>query len=131
MDSSEEQRIMSEAEVMDHQTSASDFTPEESFWDRLRRWFMPSSTDQTLEYQQRLDTLDDMIVQHPEAPSNYVLRGELHLDAGFVDLAVSDFQKALSLASHQFEIETWGIITQTMRDRAMTGLERALRLQRR
>jgi tetratricopeptide (TPR) repeat protein len=103
----------------------------QNFWYRLRRWLMPTPKELTEDYQNRLEALDLTVSRHPEAISNYVLRGELHLSAGIYDLAVMDFQRALELGSRQFETERWGVITQAMRDRAYDGLNRALRLRAR
>lgn len=103
----------------------------ETLWERVRRSLLPTPAEQAARYEQRLALLDEAVARHPQASSNYVLRGELYLEAGFYDFAVMDFQKALELASRQLETERWGVITQTMRDRAYDGLNRALRLRAR
>lgn len=126
MEAAEDKRLIPEADPTE-----SNFNPDDSFWGRVRRWLLPSTVERAAIYQQRLVELDYAIERHPEAPSNYVVRGEHHLAAHFYDQAVSDFQQALELASQQLEVENWGLITQTMRDRALNGLERALRLQSR
>jgi len=100
--------------------------PPESFWQRLRKIVFGSSEG----IEQRLRSLSLAIEKYPEAPANYVLRGELYLDVGEYELAQSDFQRALELASAQFEVSDWGGIAQVMRDRAEVGLEKA-RQQRR
>src|SRR4051794_21626869 len=41
----------------------------------------------------RIDVLTAAIERSPEAPVNYVLRGEMLLDGGDFDLAADDFQK--------------------------------------
>lgn len=126
MDAAEDKRLTPEADQVENQPA-----PDETFWGKLRRWLFPSAAERAELYQQRLMELDYAIELYPEAPSNYVFRGEYHLAAHFYDQAVSDFQQALELASQQLEVEDWGLITQTMRDRALNGLERALRLQHR
>jgi Tfp pilus assembly protein PilF len=67
------------------------------------------------------------IEHNPDTPANYVLRGELYLDVREYELAAADFQRALELASAQFEASNWGGIAQVMRDRAEAGLARARR----
>jgi|FLYN01.1.fsa_nt_gi tetratricopeptide (TPR) repeat protein len=98
----------------------------ETFWERLKK-ILFSSREGT---EQRLRNLSLAIEKYPETPANYVLRGELYLDAGEYELAAADFRRALELASAQFEASDWGGIAQVMRDRAEAGLERARRLAR-
>jgi cytochrome c-type biogenesis protein CcmH/NrfG len=129
MESTDEHNLTTAAEVEPVSTSVSE-TPESPL-ERLRRWLMPTPVEQAKQYQARLEQLDNAIAHHPEAVSNYVVRGELHLEAGMVDLAVMDFQRAVELGAQQFDSERWGIITQAMRERACDGLNRALRLRAR
>jgi uncharacterized protein HemY len=78
-----------------------------------------------------LRDLNHAIADHPEAPANYVLRGELALETRDYSQAAADFEKALELASAQVETENWGILAQAMQDRAYRGLTQARRhLQR-
>jgi tetratricopeptide (TPR) repeat protein len=74
-----------------------------------------------------LRSLNRAIAEHPEAPTNYVLRGELALEIKAYDQAISDFKKALELASIQVETSNWGIVAQVMQDRAQLGLSEAKR----
>jgi tetratricopeptide (TPR) repeat protein len=119
-----------DVQLADTQAADANAAPENgAAWGWLRRWFLPTASEQAARYHQRLAELDQAIALHPEAVSNYVLRGELHLWAGYHDLAVADFQQALALGTQQLEAERWGVITQAMRDRAFEGLNRALRLR--
>lgn len=142
MDSVTEQRQPStEAEAGETRASASAFIPTmpatavsngqtESWLSRLRRWLMPTADERANEYAERLARLDQAVARHPVAASNYILRGELHLAAGMIDHAVRDFQQGLDLANRQLVVEDWGMVTQTLRDRAVIGLEQALARQR-
>jgi len=73
----------------------------------------------------RVELLTAAIELHPDAPANYVLRGELLLEGGDDELAVSDFHKALELAEDQAETANWGYIYRALADRAREGLRRA------
>ena len=86
----------------------------------------PRSRDERL-----LRSLNRAIAEHPESPTNYVLRGELALGTKDYNQAVADFEKALELASAQVESNRWGVIAQSMQDRAYAGLTQARRLARR
>lgn len=97
--------------------------PAESFWQRLKKALFGSNEG----IEQRLRSLSLAIEKYPQTPANYVLRGELYLGVGEHELAATDFQRALELASAQFEASDWGGIAQAMRDRAEAGLEKALR----
>src|SRR4051812_6637381 len=66
----------------------------------------------------RIDVLTTAIEKNPEAPVNYVLRGEMLLDGGDLDLAADDFHKALVLAQSRAEGANWGYIYQALADRA-------------
>lgn len=69
--------------------------------------------------------LDEAITLHPDAPVNYIVRGELYLRAGRCAQAAVDFQHALALAAAQFERDDWGVMAQALRDRAFAGLKDA------
>src|SRR5258708_7965573 len=69
-----------------------------------------------------LDELSAAIEHYPDAPANYVLRGELYLDEGQIALAAQDFQRALELADPLAESATWGYINEALADRAREGL---------
>lgn len=83
-----------------------------------------------VRYKRALDAisdLDDAILRHPEAPTNYVLRGEIYLRIGYNHLAIDDFEAAIALAAEEFEARRWGVIAQTMQDRARRSLQIARR----
>ena len=69
-----------------------------------------------------LEELTDAIERYPEAPANYVLRGELYLAEGRRDLAAEDFRRALSLADPLAQSANWGYINEALADRAREGL---------
>jgi tetratricopeptide (TPR) repeat protein len=91
------------------------------FW---RRWW-PSAQERQAQLEDRLRGLDEAIARHPDEPANYVVRGELYLKLNHYDLAARDFQRGLELARRDLETRNWGIVAQTMQDRALKGLERA------
>ncbi|MCU0496629.1 MAG: hypothetical protein MUF87_04670 [Anaerolineae bacterium] len=119
-----------------HDTRAGEGDPspsrvENNAWERFRRRWFPTAAERTQSLTRRLAMLDRAIEQNGELSSGYVLRGELHLEAGLIDQAVSDFQHALRLGEAGLKSETWGVLAQVMRDRAQRGLERAHRLKNR
>lgn len=73
----------------------------------------------------RTRQLGRAITEAPEAPVNYVLRGELWLRLGQREKAAHDFQKALLLAEPSFAASDWGLVAQALSDRALMGLRRA------
>lgn len=73
----------------------------------------------------QLDNLTARINARPDAPSNYVVRGEFYLQQRGYAAAYRDFQRALNLAATQFEASNWGLIEQTLQDRAQVGLDAA------
>jgi Tfp pilus assembly protein PilF len=73
---------------------------------------------------QRLHALDLAIERAPDAPVNYLLRGEYWLDAGEADLAKQDLEMAIQLAKQQLESSDWGYILQSYIDRAEEQLKR-------
>jgi hypothetical protein len=77
--------------------------------------------------QARIDDLSARIEAEPEAPVNYVFRGELYLKAGDYELAAADFQQALAAAAAEIETANWGLVAQTVRDRALNGLKQSQR----
>ena len=74
--------------------------------------------------EQRLYALDLAIQRHPEAPVNYLLRGEFWMEAGKTDLAEQDLMTARALALEALEDADWGYIYQSYIDRAETLLQR-------
>lgn len=73
----------------------------------------------------RVTALNRAIDADPDAPVNYVLRGELRLKLREREAAAADFQKALALADSAFAASDWGLVAQTLCDRALAGLRRA------
>ena len=72
----------------------------------------------------RVDLLTLAIELLPDAPVNYLLRGEALVDGGDYALAVEDFKKALELAEPQAETANWGYINRALADRARQALRR-------
>jgi len=96
-----------------------------TFWGTMRRWLFPNKADQAAKFADRLLELDRAIYQHPDAMTNYVLRGELYLKIGEYEAAYADFEQGLDLAATQVEEADWGVVAQTMQDRALVGLRAA------
>jgi Flp pilus assembly protein TadD len=85
----------------------------------------PARTSRISGRENRLRTLDRAIAEFPDAPTNYVLRGELLMKMGDADLAAADFLHAMTLAATQLETANWGFVLQALHDRAQMGYERA------
>lgn len=98
-----------------------------SFWQKLRRIFLPNDEDRRESVRERLQELTIAIERYPEAAVNYLLRGELHLELRQLLLAEEDFKAALGLAEAQYRAERWGLSAQAIADRARRGLEEILR----
>ncbi len=98
-----------------------------ALWQNLRRAFLPTPKERAAQHNRRISRLSSAIEFSPDAPTNYVLRGELYMEIGDYASAVVDFRRALELATAQVENEDWGIIAQTMQDRAQEGLAEAQR----
>lgn len=75
--------------------------------------------------ERRLSQLSSAIAEDPDAPANYVLRGELRLKAGDYEGAEADFERALILSRSKVQLSDWGLVAQVMQDRALFGLEAA------
>jgi tetratricopeptide (TPR) repeat protein len=71
---------------------------------------------------QRMRVLTKKIEKFPEAPVNYVLRGELYLSAGEYEEAEADFGRAITLAEALDPELDWGYINAAYIDRAHEGL---------
>lgn len=95
--------------------------PQSSLMARLRSIFGSQSRSR------RLLDLEWAIEEFPDAPANYVLRGEVYLEANEYALAVMDFEQGLALAAEQFANADWGLVAQVLQDRALNGLEKARR----
>lgn len=74
----------------------------------------------------RIEALTRAIERHPNAPSIYVLRGEMRLKLGRYADAEMDFRRALDLAAAQVESQDWGVVAQVAQDRALAGLKHTL-----
>jgi uncharacterized protein HemY len=92
-----------------------------SFWQWLRQLVWGPPEDNAT----RLRALSEAIERHPQHPVNYVLRGEIYLKSGAYEQAARDFELAYQRAAQQFDEEDWGLLSQTLRDRAERGLELA------
>lgn len=91
-----------------------------SWW---RRWLGLGRNARTDEvFGQRLLELDQALASYPDAAVNYVLRGEIYLELGQYALAAQDFQQGLTLATIELESNRWGLVAQTVQDRAQAGL---------
>ncbi len=66
--------------------------------------------------------LTRMVELSPEAPVNYVLRGEEWLIYGEVERARTDFERARAQADHLLSESAWGYVYQAYIDRADAGL---------
>ena len=102
--------------------------PTQPIWARIRRSvFGATNRIGDPDFMARIHDLDRAIVESPNTPGNYVLRGELYLSAKEYTLAQIDFIAGWDLAVKQFERSDWGIMAQTMQDRALVGLQKAER----
>lgn len=72
----------------------------------------------------QIDDLSDAIEDAPDAPGNYVLRGEAWLACGEIARARADFEAALSRAVDALQASEWGYLVQAYYDRAAAGLQR-------
>jgi tetratricopeptide (TPR) repeat protein len=109
------------------ETEEQEKTDAPSFWQKLRRFFLPSFQERRENERQRLLDLTVAIERYPEAAVNYLLRGELHLELEQYTLAQEDFEQALQLAEAQYQQDSWGLSAQAIADRARRGLEELLR----
>jgi hypothetical protein len=94
-----------------------------SWWSRLLALILGGGGPSN----ERLARLDQAIERQPNVAANYVLRGELYLQADEPVLAARDFKTAFEIETDRFERENWGVLSQVMRDRAERGLELARR----
>jgi hypothetical protein len=89
-----------------------------NLWQRIRNALSP---------QERWSNLNWAIAAYPDEPTNYLLRGELLLHQGDTHGAMMDFRRAIELASAAVEQDDWGIAAQAVQDRALKGLQDAVR----
>jgi hypothetical protein len=83
-----------------------------------------AETPPTADPRDRLLALSEAIMRHPDAASNYVLRGETLLAMGDQAAAAEDFRTGLELAQEDAESADWGYIQRALADRAREGLRR-------
>lgn len=91
-----------------------------SLWARLMGQRQARWLDQLAE-------VDDAVMLYPEAPGNYVVRGELYLKLRQYALAQLDFLQAAELIEIELRERSWGIIAQALQDRVRRGLRRCER----
>ena len=115
-----------EAETTDTSSKPTPAAPE-TFWERLRKRWWPTPQERAEQRVARLEVLNEMIATALDSPTGYVLRGELYLEARAYGPAYDDFSRALELAAEQVESANWGLIAQSMQDRAEMGLAKARR----
>ena len=111
--------------VVEHPTTTSNQEPTLppgpfSFGEWLRVRFL--GHDAAGEREIRLRNLNHAIRRNPASPANYVIRGELYLTVGYEALARVDFEQALKLAATEYAEDAWGLLSQSLRDRAQEGL---------
>jgi hypothetical protein len=90
-----------------------------------------TADDQVPDFRRRLTfpearfvELTRAIDRHPDAPVNYVLRGELLVEAGETAAAAEDFASAILLAEKCAESADWGFLSIALMERARVGLQR-------
>lgn len=66
--------------------------------------------------------ISETIERYPDAPVNYLLRGEAWLSAGEIDRAAADFEIARALSARRLAQSAWGYVEQAYLDRAQVGL---------
>jgi hypothetical protein len=94
-----------------------DISESPSLWQRFRT---------AISKRERWRNLNWAIAAYPDVAANYVLRGELLLKQGDTPGAIADFRQALDLAMADVEKEDWGVVAQSVQDRALVGLRDAL-----
>jgi hypothetical protein len=70
----------------------------------------------------QIAVLSWLIEADPDAPVNYLLRGEEWLACGQTGKASKDFARARALAAAAYQGSAWGYIYQSYLDRADVGL---------
>ena len=83
--------------------------------------------DTDAEREQRLANLNRAVTQYPDAAANYLLRGELHAEMRRYDDAAADLQRVVTLAGDAYAARRWGVVAQTVRDRALYLLDEVTR----
>jgi cytochrome c-type biogenesis protein CcmH/NrfG len=96
-----------------------------SWISKIRQFFWKTSAEKFAEQQKRVRNLTHSIEINPGNATNYVFRAEVYLEQEAWQLAQADFEKALKVAEKQIETDRWGLVAQTMQDRAFRGLQLA------
>ena len=115
--------IKAEEEILE---SHVDLSPP-SWWQRLIGFFWKSPETRSTEQSRRLHELNVTIELYPDAPTSYMLRGEIFAERREYHLAAADFEKAIELASEQIDLARWGIVEQTLLDRTRHQLQQVRR----
>ena len=82
-----------------------------------------SPLERERDFYDRFRELSDRIEALPESITHYVLRGELFIERGEYERARADFEAAVVIAEAVDPNESWGLLEQVMRDRALQGIE--------
>jgi hypothetical protein len=94
----------------------------------IERQELPETTDRLPQDTRRVAStpqarfLSRLIEADPEAPVNYLLRGEEWLVCGQVEQARADFEAARARSERLLNQSAWGYIFQSYIDRAEAGL---------
>lgn len=91
-------------------------------WRILKKVFQ-SPLERERDFYDRFRELSDKIEALPESITHYVLRGELFIERGEYERAKADFEAAAGIAEAVDPNESWGLLEQVMRDRALQGIE--------
>ena len=89
---------------------------------------LPDTNEAAAPVPSRIEALTAAIELHPDAPVNYVFRGEALLENRFYQEAAADFGRGLELADSLAESANWGYIYRALADRAREGLRHCLSL---
>ncbi len=73
----------------------------------------------------RIADLSEALAAHPDSAALYLRRGEAYSEISEYGQAADDFRRAARLADEQFKTKSWGVVAQTVRDRALRGLQQA------
>jgi len=91
-------------------------------WRILKKLFQ-SPLERERVFYDRFRELSDEIEALPDSITHYVLRGELFIERGEYERARADFEAAVDIAEAVNADESWGLLEQVMRDRALQGIE--------
>ncbi len=90
---------------------------------RILKNVIQSPLERERDFYDRFRELSDKIEAQPESITHYVLRGELFIERGEYERARADFEAAVDIAEAVDPNESWGLLEQVMRDRALQGIE--------